>query len=53
MLLLPIKPINPTQVLPVTASAAEMVETLDIDCAMNLLAKQVGLIPCTVYREGV
>ncbi|KAJ1439167.1 Sec23/Sec24 trunk domain-containing protein, partial [Ochromonadaceae sp. CCMP2298] len=28
------------RVLPVTASAAEMVETLDIDCAMNLLAKQ-------------
>jgi len=29
-----------TMVLPVTSSASEMVEGLDIDCAMNLLAKQ-------------
>eukprot|EP01038_Epipyxis_sp_PR26KG_P006349 gene6349-8746_t len=29
-----------TMVLPVTNSASEMVESLDIDCAMNLLSKQ-------------
>lgn len=33
-----------TMVLPVTASVSEMVESLDIDCAMNLLSKQaVGI----------
>jgi protein transport protein SEC24 len=33
-----------TMVLPVTSSVSEMVESLDIDCAMNLLSKQaVGI----------